>query len=407
MNFLKHLFIFIQNNMKQLKRKYYILPLLLLFPLVLISGIIFLLVTFFSVSVESTVHLGVVNEDGSRETEIIVQVLEETEQFGPFIEVDTFDRATAEEKVYDDDLSAYIVLPEGFTDDLYRGSSVSMDIIGNPKKEVDSNVIYQLVDSFMRHIRTSQANILLVNEYAKKLPMSDAERSDLVMDEFIKTFLNVAGKDRLITEEKVENQTTSSPVKFFIISLFYLTVTIWLFIFYHFLYEDDEKRMVKRMRLYGVTDVQRILARSFVTLVFTAIWAIGLWFVIDYFFEFNMEGENMARLGLLLTLYSIFFVLALACLEVLIRSPRIRLLTHVLFTIVFIVLSGAIIPAIYFPLYIQDLLSYLSSFEALFWTQEIMLNGRFMASYRVSIVSSLILVLLFILLGKWKERDRV
>ncbi|HLQ73061.1 MAG TPA: ABC transporter permease [Bacillota bacterium] len=406
MTFINHTFIFIKNYMKQLQRKLFILPLFLLFPLIVIGGVAFLLVTFFSSTTESTIHLGVVNEDGSKETNIIVEVLEGTEQFGSFIEVESLERKQAEQKVYADEMSAYIVLPAGFTDDLYRGSSVQMDIFGNPQKEVDSQVVYQLVNSFMRHIRTSQANILLVNEYGKELPITDEERSDLVFDEFIKTFINIASKDKIVTEHTVENKSTSSPVQFFIISLFYITVTIWLFIFYHLLYEEDEQRMVDRMALYGVTNLQRMTSRIIVTYTFTMVWAVGMAYVLLRMFSFDIIGENIGRLAILLCLYSFVYLMVLAFLELVIKSSSIRLLTHVIFTGLFILLSGAVVPAIYFPLYIQDLIAYIPSYEALFWSQEIMLNGRFFAEYKVLIISTISMVLIVILTSLWKERVR-
>src|SRR5699024_12843029 len=67
------------------------------------------------------------------------------------------------------------------------------------------------------------------------------------------------------------------------------------------------------------------------------------------------------------TLYSGLYLMLLAIWEMLISSPRIRLLVHAIFTLIFIVLSGALIPAIYFPLYIQDWLAYVPAYEALFW----------------------------------------
>src|SRR5690625_5835475 len=97
-----------------------------------------------------------------------------------------------------------------------------MSVTGNPKQEMESNVVHELINSVMRHVDTSQANILLVNEYAKRVDMDDETRSELVMDEFMRTLFSVAGKDKVISEDTVENYSTTSPVQYSMISITFI-----------------------------------------------------------------------------------------------------------------------------------------------------------------------------------------
>src|SRR5690625_383373 len=260
MNFIKHTLLFIQNNMRQLKRKWFILPLILLSPVILIAGIITLLLAFIQPPEDAPIQLGIVNLDESPETEMIIDVLDEAAEFGPFLEIETMDETEADNKITANELGAYILLPEDFTSNLYDGYSVTMSVTGNPAQQMESNVVHELINSVMRYIETSQANILLVNEYAKKVDMPSEVRSELVMDEFMRTFMSIAGKDKIISESTVNNYSTSSPLEYFALSSFFIVITIWLLAMYHFLYREETDRLRNRMKLYGVTALQQMVA---------------------------------------------------------------------------------------------------------------------------------------------------
>lgn len=406
MDFLRHTILFIGNNVQQIKRKSYMLPLILLFPALLIGGVVVLIMTFFDVSETSPIQLAVVNEDQSEETEMIVEVLEESSEFGPFMQVEVMEREEAEISIAEDEISSYVLLPSDFTQNLYAGYAVTMSVIGNPDQQTESNVVHELINSVMRHIESSQANILLVDEYAQKVNMDEDTRSELIMDEFMRTFLSIAGKDKIMSEDTVKNYSTTSPVHYFVISSFFILLTAWLLVIYHFLYREEANRMKERMRLYGVTALQQVLARMAVTLFITVIVGAVAFYGIVSFVEFDLYTEDVVRIAFICMLYSVIYLLGLAIIELMIQAPRIRLLIHSLFTLLLIVLSGALIPTIYFPLYIQEFLTYIPSYEALFWLQEILLNERLYADYQSLLVYGGSGMVILILLSIWKERVR-
>ena len=406
MNFIKHTQLFIQNNVGQIKRRGFMLPLILLFPVLLIGAVILIVASFFNVTEQDPILLGIVNEDQSKETEMIIDILEESSEFGPFMQIESMDRQSANIQIEANEISSYIILPEDFTANLYEGYPVTMAVTGNPKQQMESNVVHELIHSVMRHIESSQANILLVNEYAKKVEMDDGMRSELIMDEFMKALMSVAGKDKIISEDTVKNNSTTSPIHYFALSSFFIIVTIWLLVIYHFLYREEASRMNDRMRLYGVTQLQQITARMIVTLILTLVFASLAFIGIVKWAEFDLYFEDIGRIALICTLYSGLYLMLLAIWEMLISSPRIRLLVHAIFTLIFIVLSGALIPVIYFPLYIQDWLAYVPAYEALIWLQEIMLNERLYADYQQLLIYSGCSMIILIGLSLWKERVR-
>src|SRR5699024_5409423 len=114
------------HNLQQIKRRSFILPLILLFPVFLIGLVILLLMPLFDASEQAPIQLGVVNKDQSKETEMIIEILEETSEFGHFMQIEAMDENQAIHRIESNDISAYLLLPEDFTSNLYDGYPVTM-----------------------------------------------------------------------------------------------------------------------------------------------------------------------------------------------------------------------------------------------------------------------------------------
>src|SRR5690625_7360838 len=70
MLFLKHLYLFIKNNLLQLQRKWLSLPLLILFPVAILLLITTIAITVISPSDQEPVHIGFVDLNQSEETQL-------------------------------------------------------------------------------------------------------------------------------------------------------------------------------------------------------------------------------------------------------------------------------------------------------------------------------------------------
>ncbi|WP_164216835.1 ABC transporter permease [Virgibacillus sp. YIM 98842] len=397
MQFVRKLQLFILNNVKQLRRKWLSLPLLLLFPMVIVGLIVVITLTFFIQDDQETLHIGLVDLDKTTETQLVVQLMEEASQLGEYMQIHSMSEQAAESAIQNDSITSYIMLPEEFTNNLYQGNSVEMPIIGNPNQPIQSYIIKELIDSVARHIRTSQANILTINHYAGEMGMDSEAKSDLLLEQFQEFVFYTIGKDKILTEREIENAATSHPLHYFSMSGWFIILTIWLIVIYSFLIREDTVKMKCRMKLYGVMEIQQILARIFVTLSLSILFAGVLFLLFQTLLEWDLTAANYGRIALVSILYSLSFLISLSIIEVLIASQKLRMLFQALFTIVVLLLSGAVLPAIYFPPAIQGLLDYIFSAEAFYWLQEIIVHQRFYADYIPLLIMSCIGF--FILLG--------
>ncbi|MFD1414065.1 ABC transporter permease [Oceanobacillus jeddahense] len=407
MIFLKQTGLFIKNHIRQLKRKWYSLPLLFIFPLLLTGLMMVIVVSFFSQDENEAIQLGLVDLDNSTETEMMVQLLEQSSGFIDFLEVHELPEEEAIEQIELNHLSTYIAFPSGFIQDLYQGHSVEVPIVGNRKQQLESYMINETLQSVIRHIRSSQANILTINYYAKQFQMDDEERNDFVFEQFQDFLMYTVGRDQVIKERTLSNQASSSPIAYFSLGSWFIISSLWLFSLYYFFTKENPPLLSQRIQLYGATLLRQLLAKIVVTCMLSLTLAYLSFFTLLHFLNVDLNQENIIRTLILIAIYQVGFIISLAIFEVLISSLKLRLLVQILFVSILILFSGAIIPTLYLPLGIQDYLSYSYAYNSLYWLQEIILSQRHYAEYTSSLL--LIGVLIFVLLGllSWKEKRNI
>lgn len=364
-------------------------------------------VSFFAQDENEPIQLGLVDLDNSKETELMVQILEQSSGFIDFLEVNQLSEEMAIQNIQSNDLSTYIAFPEDFITDLYQGKSVEVTILGNNKQQIESYMIYETLQSVVRHIRSSQANILAINDYAKSFQMEDEARNDFVFEQFQEFLLYTIGRDQILQEQTLSNDATASPTAYFSLGAWFIISLIWLFSIYYFLTKENPVRMEQRVRLYGVTHFQQLLAKMLVTLVISLILACLSFYALIYFLDVSLVNENIIRCIGLIAIYQTGFLFSLAILEVCIPSLKLRLLIQFLFTSLLILLSGALIPVIYFPVGIQEYIGYSYAYNSLNWIQEIVLNNRHYAEYTTSLLMTGVLLFILLCLSSWKERRNV
>src|SRR5699024_5582778 len=195
----------IAHYMKKMRRKWTSLTLLLLFLYFIIGFLIVGICKFFMYSENEHLQVRLVDKDKSEETELIIHSFIEQTDLANFLQVISVEEDHAEKMLHNDDISAYVMFPEGFTKDLYHGQSIEIPVIGSEKHMLESELIYQFVRSIMRLIETAQANILTIYAYAEELPMEEAERTDILFDEFKDFFFYTIHKDDILRDDVIQN----------------------------------------------------------------------------------------------------------------------------------------------------------------------------------------------------------
>lgn len=401
---INHVSHFIMNHLKQLKRKWHTLPLLFLFPLILISLLAFLAIQFMSSDERSPIEIGLVNLDQSKESRMVVTMLETNEQFKGSMQVETMSEQKAKQKLTEDALSAYILLPKQFSNKLYQGESVSIKIIGNPNDRIRAKLIHTFVDSAARHINSAQANILAIGAYADQLGLSNSARSDLLQSEFKNYIYFTLAKDHALEEALLSNTASSSTMLYYAVSGWFALVSLWLFVCWQFFHADEPQQLIKRIRLYNVTPYKRIIAKLIAVLITVFIPAVLTFILLPVAFDAVLIPSDYFHMAVIYILTTISFLTTLGIFELLIPSKKLLLLIQSLWTTILLVLSGVAIPFYFLPERLQDISGKLFTTSAFQNLQSMIVEGESLIHPQLLIVSSCIALGLLFSISIWKER---
>lgn len=400
---MRHVFVFIANDIKRLRRKWLTLPLLFISPLVFIGLLLWVISNLISFDDKDPIEVGLVNLDDSDATELIVSALADTAEVAEGLDLVQVNAEEAEQKISDDELVSYIIFPEKFTDKMMRGESSELEVVGNPNQELESYVVNSVIDTVVRHIRNSQANILTINHYAREFDMSDEAREALIFREFVSQFIQVLSSDTLMDEHE-ESQNISAGYMYFIVNGLFIVITIWVYMMHVMLMRAMNGNLQARLKVSGVSVFSIGLSKVLLAGTIVAILSILLFATVLVLTGTELPLENIGRIAVLMLLHIYTTAMLLVLIGWLMRSFKLAMILQLCITVLILLFAGSIIPRIYFPVYLDPVFDYIYSYQALFWIEEIMLNGRFTSEINIMLITLLIAFTAFVVTAVIKER---
>lgn len=403
MRIMKHIFVFIANDIRRLRRKWLTLPLILISPVIFTGLLIWMLSSIMSFDEADKMSVGLVNLDDSDETAVIVSALAGSAEVSDGLEITEVSESDAEKMIENNTLVSYIIFPGKFMEKMMQGESSELIVVGNPDMQLESYVISSVIDTVVRYIRNSQANILTINHYAREFGMTDEARQDLIFEEFVSQFIQVLSSDTLM-DEHLTSQNITAGNMYFIVNGLFIIMTVWVYMLYIALMRDISSNLEERMKVFGVThlaqDLARVLSIGIIVTVASALLTYGVLTLGGI----NLETENLLRLLLLIVLHIFITVIIMVIIHRLIPPFKISMVVQLAVLLVIILFAGSIIPRIYFPIYMDTFFDYMYSYQSLSWIEEIILNGRFTMKIDIMIVTFGIAAVLLLVLSVLKER---
>ncbi len=402
MRIMKHIFVFIANDISRLKRKWLTLPLILISPVIFIGLIIWMLSSLLSFDDEDKMSVGLVNLDDSAETAVIISALAGSAEAADGLEIIEVSESDAKLMIENDTLVSYIIFPGKFTEKMMKGESSELIVVGNPDMQLESYVISSVIDTVVRHIRNSQANILTINHYAREFGMTDEARQNLIFEEFVSQFIQVLSSDTLMDEHQTA-QNISAGNMYFIVNGLFIIMTVWVYMLYIALMRDISSNLEDRMKVFRVTHLAQGLARVLSTGIIVTVASALLTYGVLTFGGIDLETENLLRLLILIALHIFITVMIMIIIDWLLPSFKISMVVQLAVLLMIILFAGSIIPRIYFPIYLDTFFDYMYSYQSLSWIEEIILNGRFTMEIDIMIVTFGIAAVLLLVLSVLKE----
>lgn len=361
------------------KKWYLLLYIVLLFCSLLLS------VSIISgkIASEPTLKIGVVDEDQSAETQMILKAIGDGQSIAKEFTIEAVEEDYAQHRLEQHDIDGYIVFEKGMTKQFYANGQLPIRVHTFDENSVQSIIINQLADSVYSRLMLSEAGILTYVEIRPNA--TQEELVEIMMD------LLFVGLDRQAAFQTTEVQAYDLG-KYIVITVLFLGIFLFYWSISTLLQMNKSIALRKRLSLYPFTMEMLIVSRVVFTLVYTVLFTIVMTTIVWKFTA--IESYNTGYLILILSSYLVAISIVFILCELL-NMPLLKLVVAA----TIILLSGATIPIIYLDnMMLSDLL-----FAQIFKALLEILHHNYIVDWSISFyVQLLLLTIISISLVVWR-----
>ncbi|WP_157764774.1 ABC transporter permease [Solibacillus sp. R5-41] len=381
---MKNLVFFTHQYLKQMKKKWWKLLLLFVFPLIFIALSFVAMTSLFAHSEQQKMSIAIVNEDSSNESQLLTQLIVTVLKENTYVHAELLSMEEAEARMKQNESTAAIIFPMNFAADLYEGTSVKLNVLGNPQEKTQSLVVNELVETIARYIASAQANILTVYHYAQETSISPEELESLKLELLMDFTFYTMGKSKILREHEWVLLPFENPLHYYSFAILFCLTIIWSILLFVFLSKQTSKSLQVRLKLFGVAFWQEHVARIFTTFM-TVLIISSILFVIGLSqLDINYFALDYMRIFLFVSLLILLTLVLCAIFDVVFHSDKVKLLISLFLCAFLIAVSGAVFPTIYFPYSLQQMFPYFYTYDSWKWLTELIFEERNFASYTKS-----------------------
>lgn len=375
-----------------LMKKWYLLVYILVLLLVLFATLIGLSVM--KSQEDDKFSIGLVDEDQSRETKLILDAIGDGKSMGNDIELKQFDAVTANYELKQHHLDGYFVFDQGMTDAFYKQGALPISVYTYDKTSLESIIIYQLTDSVYSRLMLSIGG---AGAYKALYPESNDDAMLMMMTDMLFTGLNRNGA---FDEQAIK---LYDNYQYYTVSVYFISIYVLFLSLFNILKMNQAHALKERLSLFHFSFEKLTLTRGLISLWYTFIFSIIVLYLLLKYLDVSFESYNLMPLLIILLLYLIMIFVVMMLIE-LVNNETIQLILKVMITGLIILLSGATIPSIYFKDVFGGIL-YHQPFSHIFnKVLELILNNYFIKTPGLFYVICFVLLILLMIQLIWRYR---
>lgn len=376
---------------------------IILIPILFISGIGLIGSQLFQQ--ESRVQrfqVAIVNEDPTFETKMVIKQLTDNDHLNQLMETIQTNQTHADELLNKNEIAGVIYIPKGFSGNVAHGENTPVQVVGNQRRPLQSQLIHYLLKSAADLTSAAQSGINTVNDFMVENDFPKDVRKKELRKNIVTYALHVLGRGQVFEEVKKASLFQEDILQYYAISFFILLLMIWGFCGQLLLSSRINQSVSLRLLSYGITPNQ-IIAAKFVAL-FLLVMGCSLIIGIPMIIWMELAPWSFVFGSILISLvFSLFFLM----LESLFQREKVFLLLGVISILVGAIVGGHLIPTVYYPSWLEQMSSYSVNAWALTFMLEIF-HGEWTSSlshsFKLLLLSSCGFLFISILLNARKRR---
>ncbi len=347
-------------------------------------------------------QVAIVNEDPTFETKMVIKQLTDNDHLNQLMETIQTNQTHADELLNKNEIAGVIYIPKGFSGNVAHGENTPVQVIGNQRRPLQSQLIHYLLKSAADLTSAAQSGINTVNDFMVENDFPKDVRKKELRKNIVTYALHVLGRGQVFEEVKKASLFQEDILQYYAISFFILLLMIWGFCGQLLLSSRINQSVSLRLLSYGITPIH-IIAAKFVAL-FLLVMGCSLIIGIPLIIWMELAPWSFVFGSILISLvFSLFFLM----LESLFQREKVFLLMGVIFILVGAIVGGHLIPTAYYPSWLEQMSSYSVNAWALTFMLEIF-HGEWTSSlshsFKLLLLSSCGFLFISILLNARKRR---
>lgn len=329
----------------------------------LISLLSFPLIIFFLLSfsfsnlmhrepVIDPINLGIVDNENSMMSKMLVGSFRENKAFSGFIRVQLLEKGKAESKLKKDELTAIVEIPEGFSKSVQYVENFPITVTLNENQPLKSTILKNMMLSYGKYITSVQVGVNSLYIYISKLPMTEQDIGKINDSVSVDLVLTALSRTTFFNYHAYENIPSTNSVEYFLIALiimFYMYIGLTAGSSY---LQDRSSGCLNRI-LSSPVSALKFTASKFAAYSILA-FIYGIIFTVPASLLAKIDLSEGLILLLIFILLSIGFVIALSImLAVFFKEQAAFILFGNIFIFVCALLGGSLIPLQLMPLAIR------------------------------------------------------
>ncbi|MDF2800271.1 MAG: hypothetical protein K0S61_174 [Anaerocolumna sp.] len=312
-----------------------------------------------------SVKLGVINEDDSSYSKLLIEYFKTSESFSSFISVKIGSQTEIKEEFNKGILDVYLSIPKGFANNLIVLNHLPIEVVINGADKNKAILIDNILRSYEKYIKAVEINCVALydrmtiagfhNEFINKKNMEISY--DLIF--------TALGKENFFAYEGVGDYKNTSFIHYLVVA--FLSTIVLYTTFYMGLFIRKEKDMGIYGRLYaaGVPVWIYLLEKLLALFGLIVLLVLGLVLIAKILIGISISFLSLiCFLSLVLT--GIAFVIFI---NVFFKKTTDYLLTGNFLCLFYTILGGGLIPSMYLP----DKMLQLAQFTPTYWMIKMML----------------------------------
>ncbi|MCQ2506920.1 MAG: ABC transporter permease [Lachnospiraceae bacterium] len=326
--------------------------------------------------------IGFCDYDKTGYSEMALSYLKDNDNFSTYVNLVAGEEEELKRKISTGEIDAYLIIPEGFADNMDHFRDDTMEVVISTKDLTKSVLLSNVFMTYEKYVSSVQSNLILNYEILTKEGIDNEEAGNIMNELAMQLLVTVFSKENYFARRAIQGETIFH-VPTMIFSFMFLLMMIIVMPIGISLLKKLEKGLTRKERMAGVSSMAMLFAESTPHLLLSSLlYVLGLVIIgREMNIRYTFSGIALSILCMMALILLYLFLALLTC------NKNSYVLTTSLILFAFAMFGGSIIPRPYLPGFLQSV-------------ADISLNGLFANALtkqnRTGIASFMVLILFVI-----------